>query len=259
MQMISHATGRDHGAAASDPRFLIVGFGLVVTTSFLIPHTAGLFLLLAYVVGLARAAGLGADALVGTARALAPLVLLVVLVNGYFVGGEPLPSPIAFLSRQGIDDGFYYAARVVLLVTAMRALLAALSPEAMARAVASMLGVASKGLGRRGAMYGFLALGFLPLLAGEIERIRVAQRFRGGGLDGPFHRRLMGARLLLVPLIVSVIHRSGQIAVAVETRRIRETIVPLLAIDPPARRDFLFIAITIGVIVVAFVSGRLWA
>ena len=64
----------------------------------------------------------------------------------------------------------------------------------------------------------FLSFGFLPLFADELERVRLAQRFRGGGLEGGFGRKLRGVRLLLVPLFVSAFRRADELAFAMESR-----------------------------------------
>jgi energy-coupling factor transporter transmembrane protein EcfT len=69
------------------------------------------------------------------------------------------------------------------------------------------------------------------LVADEFQRIRVAQSFRGGNFAGGIWRRAETARAWLVPLLVSTIQRSGQLAITVELRDIRARLPR--TIEPP--------------------------
>jgi energy-coupling factor transporter transmembrane protein EcfT len=129
--------------------------------------------------------------------------------------------------------------------------LAVVSPEEMARAVSAFARPFSPGFARRCALYVFLTLGFLPLFADEIERVRVAQGFRGGGLEGGIARKLRGVRLLLVPMFVSAVHRSEYLAMAVELRDVKTTIGNILPLESPSQRDYVFVAATLAVIAAA--------
>jgi energy-coupling factor transport system permease protein len=100
-------------------------------------------------------------------------------------------------------------------------------------------------------MYGFISFGFLPLFADEIERIVVAQKFRGAGFDRGLVRRIAAARLLVVPLVVSAIRRSEQLALSVELRRVRSRIGGILVLENPTAKDCLFLVVTLAVLVAA--------
>jgi len=79
----------------------------------------------------------------------------------------------------------------------------------------------------------------------------VAQKFRGGGLDGGFFKKVRGVRLLFVPLILSAIHRSGELAAVVELRGIERTIGGILVLERATARDYAFIATTAAVVAAA--------
>jgi energy-coupling factor transport system permease protein len=131
--------------------------------------------------------------------------------------------------------------------------LQAASPEEFAKSVFSLCRPVSATTASRLAFYSFLAFSFLPLFAREYERVRAAQSFRGAGLGGNFMRRVVSVRLLLVPLILSAIHRSGQLAAVVELRGLKDRIGEVAPPAKPAARDYIFAAVTVLVLVLAIV------
>ncbi|HEU4364076.1 MAG TPA: hypothetical protein VFT13_01290, partial [Candidatus Krumholzibacteria bacterium] len=72
----------------------------------------------------------------------------------------------------------------------------------------------------------------------EFQRVRLAQSFRGGDVGaaggGGLRRRAEAARASLIPLLVSAVHRSGQLAMVVELRDVRRRLP--LAIEPSRLR-----------------------
>ena len=236
---------------AEDPRLLIILFGVLIVFTFVVPTTGGLAVLLAYVFALHILSGAPIGSLVRTARNIAFFILLVIGINAYLVEGTSLPPPLDFFSIEGFVAGVYYSLRVLVLYFAVTVFLSLTTQEALARGLSSLLTPVSKKLARRVALYGFLALGFLPLFVDELERIRVAQRFRGGGLKGGLIQKIVGTRLLLVPLLLSAIHRSGQLAAAVEVRGIKRSIGRLLTAPNPTAKDFVFSGVTFVVLIAA--------
>jgi energy-coupling factor transport system permease protein len=235
---------------SDDPRCLIIVFLLILAFTFLIGSTAGLVLLLAYVAVLFPLARVPARRLLRGLRGLGLFLFIIVAVNGLLLKGEPFFG-VPFLSEQGVYKGFYYGLRVVVLYFALVLFLSVTSQEAMATGLSSLLRPVSKRIARRVALHGFLAIGFLPLFGDETKRIRIAQGFRGGGIEGGLVRRVAGARMLIVPLLVSAIHRSGQLAMAVELRDIESSIERMLVIGGPAFRDFVFAVATLIVLLIA--------
>jgi energy-coupling factor transporter transmembrane protein EcfT len=86
-------------------------------------------------------------------------------------------------------------------------------------------------------------------LADEIGRVRVAQSFRSGELKGGMLHRAGSVRAWLIPVLLSAVRRSGQLALAVELRDIRSRLVATM--PPPRMRalDALWLLATAGMIV----------
>ena len=243
-------SGEAPAFVSEDPRCLILVFLVILVFTFVIGRTAGLLLLLSYVVVLFRLARVPGRRLVRGLRNLALFLFIIVAVNAVLIKGEPLVG-VAFLSKEGVYKGFYYGLRVVVLYFTLVLFLSVTSQEALARGVSSLLRPFSKRFSRRVALHGFLMIGFLPLFGDEVRRIRMAQGFRGGGIEGGLLRRVVGARTLIVPLFVSAIHRSGQLAMAVELRGIESSIERMLVMGGPALRDFVFAGATLIVLFAA--------
>jgi energy-coupling factor transporter transmembrane protein EcfT len=191
-----------------------------------------------------------------TARALArvlPFAAAIVALNAVLVPGEALVSVAGrrVVSRAGLDDGVFFALRLSVMLVAVEAFLSAARPEAMARSVYDSLRRVSERAASAAAMAVFVSTGFVPLLADEFHRIRVAQSFRAGAFTGGFARRAEVARAWLVPLLVSAIHRSGELAKTVELRDVRGRIP--VAIEPPRLRapDCVLAAAALVVVVLA--------
>lgn len=103
------------------------------------------------------------------------------------------------------------------------------------------------------------AVRFVPVLAEEAKTIMDAQKARGLELEtGNFLKRIRNYIPILIPLIVSAIRRSLELAEAMESRAWgateRRTNLYVLKIH---KRDFLLVAITLLIIAVA-VYGRLY-
>ncbi len=191
-----------------------------------------------------------------TARRLAriaPFALVIVLVNTLLVPGEALLALARHRvgSREGLVDGIFFALRLGVMLMAVSVLLAATTPEALARAAYGLVRRASERAATQVALFVFLAMGFVPLFVDEFERIRVAQAFRGGDFSGGMRRRVGAVHAWLVPLLLSAIHRSGQLAFAVELRDVRHRLPR--TIDPPRARalDVAVLVVTAAVIVAA--------
>ena len=240
------------GFIARDPRCLMAGFALVAAAAFALPRTWGLVAVLLYTLVLHGAAGLPLASLVRTAARTLPFAALIVVVNALLVEGEPLVAALPFISREGVTSGVHASVRVLVLVFGAVVFFAVAPAEDIAKGVAALVSPFSKRLSRRVAMYAFLSAGFVPLFLDEIRRITIAQRFRGGGFEGGLVQRLRGARLLVVPLVLSAVHRSAGLAAAVEIRRIRSTIAGILVFEKTVWKDYLFVAGTALVVAAAW-------
>jgi energy-coupling factor transporter transmembrane protein EcfT len=237
---------------ARDPRVLLAAFAALFVSGFVIPTAAGLAVVTLYVILLHRLAGLRARSLLVHARTLAAFFVIVVGINGVLVEGEPIAPSVEWFSREGLMSGIHAGFRVIVLYLGAAVFLAVTPAEEIAKGVAAALAPVSRDLSREAALYAFLSAGFLPLFGDEIRRVSVAQEFRGGGFNGGIAKKVRGIRLLVVPLILSAIHRSSHLALAVELREIRRNLSGVLVLEGIRRRDYPFLVVTAAVIAVAW-------
>ena len=239
-------------ARSADPRALLVSVLLVVVaataTVRTIPAMAGM-LVFVCAWHLRFAAGPAA-----TARALGrlvPFALVIVVLNAVLVPGEALLEVAGrrVVSREGLLDGVFFALRLAVMLMAVSLLVRGASPESLACGTHDLLRRVSARAAARVAFFVFLAMGFVPLFADEVQRIRTAQSFRGGDFSGGVWRRVGSARAWLVPLVVSAVHRSGQLALAVELRHVRERLVPSLDVPRARAADAVLFLATVVVVV----------
>jgi energy-coupling factor transport system permease protein len=229
---------------AKDPRFVMLAFALMIAFALFVRDTKGLVVELIYLLVLYRAADVPIKSIVQHVKTIVLFVVLIIAINAVLIKGEPLASNLRFISREGLTTGVHFGVRLLVLYLTVILFLYATPPESIAKGIAALIKPFSPSLARSAALNSFISLGFLPLFSREIQRIRVAQRFRGGGMDGGPLKKLNGVRLLLVPLILSAVQRSAQLAMVVELRDIRTTIAPLLTLDPVSRGDYLFVVLT---------------
>lgn len=160
-------------------------------------------------------------------RGLRPILLLVVLTAFFDVLLTPGRAvwrlgPLV-VTHAGLQDGLGAGARLTLLVLQSSALTLTTDPLDLSAAAERLLrpfrrlGVPAHEL----ALMSSIALRFIPTLADEAERIRMAQAARGADLDGPPRVRLRAALALLVPLLISVFRRADELALAMEARGYR--------------------------------------
>ncbi len=124
-------------------------------------------------------------------------------------------------TREGLMQGLFVTARLVLLVVATSLLTFTTSPVELADGMERLLrpfrrvGVPAHEL----AMMMTIALRFIPTLVEETEKIMKAQMARGADLDtGGLLRRARALVPILVPLFVSAFRRADELALAMEAR-----------------------------------------
>lgn len=242
---------------AVDPRVAIVSLSVVVVAALVGPsHLRSMSALLVYVAVVTVALGGGVGRLGVVAKRLAPFFVIIIALNGLAVTGEAVTVfGRRVVSREGVIAGVFFSSRLAVMALAAAALVRMAPPERFALGAHALARPFSPRLARSAAFHGFLAMSFVPLFAGELERIRVAQSFRGASLGGGLRRRLDSVRLIVVPLLLSAIYRSGQLAMVVELRDIRRRFGRGVALAPPRASDLVFLASTLIVVVAAFLLG----
>lgn len=238
---------------SADPRTLLVSVLLVIVASVATVRTLPAMLYLFFFVVLWFAAtARRAGAVFGVLRRILPFAALIIVLNALLVPGESL---FAIAGRrigsiEGARDGFYFALRLGVMLMSMSLLLAGTNPESLARGIHDLLRRVSPSLADRVAFFTFLSMGFVPLFADEIRRVRVAQSFRGGDLKGGMLHRAGSLRMWLVPVLMSAVRRSGELALAVELRDIRPRLVASIPAPRMRAIDVVWLALVVAVVVI---------
>jgi len=226
---------------------------VIVAALFGVGATASMVLLFLWVVIVNLVLAGGIRELASHLRRLVPFVAIIVLLNGLAVPGVPAVSVSGYrvLSVEGLVAGVFFAIRLAVMFLALAALLRMVAPEALARATALLVRPFSTRAAGAISFHTFLAMSFVPLFGDEFRRIRHAQSFRGGGMRGGFRDRVDGVRLIIIPLLLSAIRRSEQLAMVVELRGLRERLARANTLGRPRAADYAFALATAAVITAA--------
>jgi energy-coupling factor transport system permease protein len=238
----------------TDPRAVLLATGALIVTAVAGARTSISMLgLLAFVCAWHLVVTGSASATGSSLRRTAPFVLVIVVLNAIFGPGRALVSigGVRLVADRGLANGVFFALRLALMLMSVSLLLVTVTPESLARGIYDVARRASRRSAEAIALFIFLSMGFVPLISDEFQRIRTAQAFRGAGLSGGLWHRIDSMRSWLVPLLLSAIHRSGQLAVAVELRQVRERLPQ--TVDPPRIRgaDVALLVSTAAAIVAA--------
>jgi energy-coupling factor transporter transmembrane protein EcfT len=255
MHMAPAEQVRAESRLSFDPRATIVAFSAVILAC-IAPgvSAAGLWTITLFAVGVMLSAGANTMTIVTQGRRILPFVLIVVVFNAIVVRGTALFSigGIAVLSYEGFQSGVYFASRLIAMYISLAALLFTTPPEKFARGIFGLLKPLSPAIAQSAAFYGFMSMSFVPVFAREFERIRIAQSFRGVDLKRGVMSRVKSVRAILVPLIISAIHKSEQLAITVEVRGLRARFGHSLSVDKMRATDYVLIIAAVFVIVVIF-------
>ena len=206
-----------------DPRFKIVlALGFIVL-AFLVDTVWGYVMVAAL---LALAIGLSRVPLRTILRGLRPLVFILcfTFVLNLFLsrsGAVLWRWWIFSITEGGIRTAVRMAVRLTLLVAGTSLLTLTTSPLKLTDGLEALLRPlkAVKFPAHELAMMMTIALRFIPTLAEEANRIRMAQAARGADFDtGGLVKRAMSLVPLLVPLFISAFRRAEDLAVAMEAR-----------------------------------------
>lgn len=237
-----------------DPRPKLAAFVVLVAGAmFALETITAMAAALVYLCVLHAAAGRPGGGLGAHLRRLAPAFALIILLNGWVAPGRPALSVLGrdLLTREGLSAGVFFSLRLAVLYLSTAVLVATTPPEEFAAGLFALLRRVWPRGARRLAFYGFVSMSFVPLFGDEFHRVRTAQSFRGGGLSGGPVERVRGARLLLVPLVMSAIHRSGQLAMVTELRGLKDRLGESLALRRAPAREAALSAATVAVVVAA--------
>ena len=204
-----------------DPRAKILAGALLLGWVFLLPGWGSFGLLLVFLAVSLRASGLSSRWVLGNFRALTGLWLICFLANLVFSGGEPLWRAVSwdrvFL---GSRRGLFLCVRVGLIVGIGSLVSLTTCPTAFADAMDSGLRrlPGFESAARRIGLILVLAWSLVPVLVDEAERLKQAQRARGGCWRGGVLGEVLALRSTFVPLLIGALPSSEALALAMEAR-----------------------------------------
>lgn len=217
-------TRRDTPAAAADVRvkfavLLVASLVIFVWNSLAIQLT-----LLAAMVGLTLAAGLGWRAVGRLALLLSPAFVLILVIQGLWspFGVTPvmrLPEGVPLLGGatvfywEGLMFGLVVGCRLLVPLLAFQYLFSTSTPNEI------VLGLVRIGVPYKVAFLVSTTFRFVPFLLEEYHAIRDAQRLRGIDYDRiGLAKRLLALGRLLVPLLVNCLDKAQQLEIALQAR-----------------------------------------
>lgn len=206
-----------------DPRFKIVLVFAMMVLVFFVKNFAGMGLLAVFVVGACILSKIPASILVRSFRPLLPFILITVILNLFYSGGETVLVQfwIITITLEGILYALLMILRIVFMLLIGSLLTFTTSPVMLTDALERLMKPLSyiKVPVQDIAMMMTIALRYIPNLIDETNKIMNAQKARGANLDtGKFTQRVKALIPVLVPLFVSAFKRAEELALAMECR-----------------------------------------
>lgn len=157
-------------------------------------------------------------------KAILPVLIFTGLINMFYGEGEPIFSFwILSVTVDGIVRALFMASRIAMLIFISSALTYTTTPNDLTDAIESLLSplrfIGLKTAVHTLAMMMSMALRFIPTLIEEAEKIMNAQKARGADLEsGGLVDRVKALIPILIPLFISAVRRSYELAEAMECR-----------------------------------------
>lgn len=158
-------------------------------------------------------------------KAIIPIVIFTSLINVFYTKtGEVL---VDFWKIKITDDGIftalYLALRILLLIFASSSLTYTTTPNDLTDGIESLCTplkfIGLKNVIHTMALMMTIALRFIPTLVEETEKIMNAQKARGADMEnGSLKQRIKALIPILIPLFISAVRRSYELAEAMECR-----------------------------------------
>ncbi|MCM1497700.1 MAG: energy-coupling factor transporter transmembrane protein EcfT [Clostridium sp.] len=156
-------------------------------------------------------------------KALALVIFFTVVLNLFTVQGAEILFEWGFLriTTVGLESAIYLGLKLVMMIIGSGMMTYTTTPNALTDGLEKMLGWMKK-LSvpiHEFAMIMSIALRFVPILLEEMDRIMKAQTARGIDFkEGSLLVRMRKLMPILVPLFVSAIRRSNELALAMDAR-----------------------------------------
>ena len=161
--------------------------------------------------------------LLGNLKAFAWLFIFTFALHLFFSPpGDTYTLPVIGwrVSISGLENGFFYSMRILLVLTFSYLFMAVTSPLEISDGLEKVMRPLLK-IGfpvNEAAMMLSIAFRFVPVLLDEARRIKDAQVCRGARLDGNIYEKVRGFSSMLIPLFISALRRADNLSLAIEAR-----------------------------------------
>lgn len=205
-----------------DPRTKILGTMIFVLSLFLGKSMIAYCFATIFLVSAIKISKVPFSFIVKGLKPIFILLIFSVAINVLFTPGEPIFSWWIFtITKQGISLAFFLAIRLIYLILGSSLMTFTTTPTALTDGLERLFGFLKiiKVPVHEIAMMMAIALRFIPILTEELEKIMKAQAARGADFNrGTLKEKMQGLIPIMVPLFVSAIRRSNDLAMAMEAR-----------------------------------------
>lgn len=156
-------------------------------------------------------------------KALGMIILFTVIINLFSVGGTETLLEWKFIriTKSGLVSAVYLGLRLIFMIIGSAMMTYTTTPNALTDGLEKMLGWMKKIHipVHEFAMIMSIALRFVPILVEELDKIMKAQMARGIDFkEGTLFVRLRKLMPIMIPLFVSAVRRSNELALAMDAR-----------------------------------------
>ena len=205
-----------------DPRVKIICTFIYMISVFLVRDPAGYAVAGAFLVSMIVLSRVPFKFMVRGLKGIMFILLFTAVFNVFFTPGEVLFSFWKLkVTREGLRVGIRMVIRLMFLVIGSSIMTLTTTPNRLTVGLEKVF----KPLERfklpvhEVAMMMSIALGFIPILVSELDRIMKAQSARGVNFESKrLTERVKSMIPLLIPLFVSAFRRAGELATAMEAR-----------------------------------------
>lgn len=155
-------------------------------------------------------------------KRIIPIIVFTAVINMFFIDGRVIFSwNFIRVSAEGIEFAIKMVIRVIFLLLGSSILTYTTTPFELAYGIETLM----KPLNKLNfpvhefSMVMTISLRFIPILEEEINKIIEAQKSRGAKIDSKnIIKKVKALNSVIIPLLVSVLRRSEQIAISMESR-----------------------------------------
>lgn len=200
---------------ALDPAAKILIFAVVLASAVSASTWAAICVVCAYLILLCALSRVGPAFYLGSLKYFAWMFALSFALNAIF----PREGAGAPLGHGALVTGALFAAKLALMILVAAVFTVVTSPSEIGDGIMAFANSRGR-VGRRAAEFAALvamSLRFVPVIFEEAERIRAAQRLRGGERRGLIGKAKSVVHLI-VPLVESSLRRANNLGYALEAR-----------------------------------------